>query len=604
MAAGSKKLTIVTKLKDQASKKMAKISKEFPRLGKGLAALSTHGPMAAAGIAAVGVAAAVATKAVIDMTNRVAQQGDQIHKLSINTGVSAETLSALKLAAEEGGSSIEVLGKGIQTLSKNIVDANRGLETYAREFRELGVDIVDAEGNTREALDVMLDVADTMKDMTSETEKSAAAQRLFGRAGKELLPMLEQGEDGIRELMERSRELGVVWSEDDAQAAADLVDAQAELSASWDGLEKSLSMDLIPLLQDLTETLTDMVQFARESEFVIPGFFGGIKGAAIGALGPLGNVLDILWDIIDAFRDTPIGPMGGLETAATKEKPRATTRPVRRTGGGGKKPDKMPFMMGLRVDQRVAENQAIIEADKKFMEDQAAIRERQSRMEADEWLEQLRLKVDLMEENRLAGMTELEILQENHARQLEEYEQFGLDVTNILAQQGEELARIEEENAQRIWSANDKKLGSYKTIASNIAQILGASQKEMAKFMIPFEIAQGVSDLAEGAWPPNPAAIAAASAHFLAAKNWADVGKKGGGGGGGGRGGGGGGAGAVPGAGAAAEVGRRGTAKVTLILDENAYANPRKVAENIFSQMKDLMDSDYEMEVDGSYVVT
>ena len=245
MAAGKKQLTIVTKLKDQASKKMAKISKEFPRLGKGLAVLSKHGPAAAAGLAVVGAAAVLATRALVNMTNREAEQGDQFHKLSINTGVSTETLSALKLVAEESGSSIEVLGKGIQTLSKNIVDAGRGLETYAVEFRELGVDIVDAEGNTREALDVMLDVSDAMKSMTSETEKSAAAQRLFGRAGKELLPMLEMGEEGIRELMERSRELGIVWSQEDADAAAALVDAQAELSASWDGIEKMLSMELI-----------------------------------------------------------------------------------------------------------------------------------------------------------------------------------------------------------------------------------------------------------------------------------------------------------------------------------------------------------------------
>lgn len=71
--------------------------------------------------------------------------------------------------------------------------------------------------------------------------------------------------------------------------------------------------------------------------------------------------------------------------------------------------------------------------------------------------------------------------------------------------------------------------------ATQMAEELGASAKAIAIVQAVLETARGIADLAQGTWPPNPQAIAAAASHFAAAATYGAVAGKSGGGKGGGK---------------------------------------------------------------------
>jgi hypothetical protein len=63
---------------------------------------------------------------------------------------------------------------------------------------------------------VLLDLAERFKAMPDGAEKSALAGQIFGEAEAELIPFLNQGRDGITELTDELRSLGIEMSDESA----------------------------------------------------------------------------------------------------------------------------------------------------------------------------------------------------------------------------------------------------------------------------------------------------------------------------------------------------------------------------------------------------
>jgi hypothetical protein len=80
---------------------------------------------------------------------------DETRDLSIRLGVSTEALSTLRYAAEQTGTDMDVLGKGMKILAKNAADAANPLSSQAKIFDALGISVNDSAGNLKQ-LDVLI----------------------------------------------------------------------------------------------------------------------------------------------------------------------------------------------------------------------------------------------------------------------------------------------------------------------------------------------------------------------------------------------------------------------------------------------------------------
>lgn len=59
---------------------------------------------------------------------------------------------------------------------------------------------------------------------------------LFGRSGREMIPLLNQGAGGLREMAREARELGIVVSESFSRRAENFNDNLRRLKAALQGL--------------------------------------------------------------------------------------------------------------------------------------------------------------------------------------------------------------------------------------------------------------------------------------------------------------------------------------------------------------------------------
>ncbi len=268
-------IEVVIAAKDLASRTM---KSALGKISKGFNAMKKVVLLTAAAIAGVGVA-------LFTLANKLAATGDEFNKMALRTGIAVEVLSGFKFAAEIAGASIEDFEKGMKTLSKRISDARFGLETYQRIFRELGIDYQTASGALREVDVVFLDAAEAINKLSSETEKAAFAQELFGRAGTQLLPLIKEGKAGIQDLIDKNKELGGVWTTLEAEKAADFKDALTEIKTSFGGLAKDISLKLIPAFTQLFEKVTDFITKGR----TIPAVINAITTA----IRPLASILGI-----------------------------------------------------------------------------------------------------------------------------------------------------------------------------------------------------------------------------------------------------------------------------------------------------------------------
>lgn len=208
------------------------------------------------GVALTAMGAAVVGFAALSIKS-FADTGDQIQKMALRTGFSTEALSELRFAAEQSGTTLEGLEVGIRRMASTIDDAKQGLSTAVYAFDQLGLRVEDLEGMSPEQAFETLALA--IADVPDELTKAALATDIFGRSGTQLLPLLADGSEGIERLRQEARDLGIVFDQDAANAAAEFKDNMNSLSKSFDSVKFGIAQALLPALKPLIEGLTEIV---------------------------------------------------------------------------------------------------------------------------------------------------------------------------------------------------------------------------------------------------------------------------------------------------------------------------------------------------------
>lgn len=235
--------------------------------------------------AAMGVAAGAAALAIGSAVRSSINAADQMAKMAQKVGVSVEALSGLKFAADQTGVSMEQLQGGLVKLARTAADAAGGLKAQQAVFKSMGVSVVDAAGKLRGTEAILLDVAEAFKGYQDGAAKTALATRVFGRAGAELIPLLNNGRAGIEALTREARELGLVIGTDAAKSAEVFNDNLSKLRDAVSGVGNDLMNAFLPALVEVTNATVAWVKQLRESG-AIEKFVAGIR-AIIGALDDL-----------------------------------------------------------------------------------------------------------------------------------------------------------------------------------------------------------------------------------------------------------------------------------------------------------------------------
>lgn len=214
------------------------------------------------------IGAALGTMAIVIgvAVKRTIDHADALNKLSQRVGFSVEQLSKWKYAADLAGTSLEEMSVSLRRMASNMDDAARGTGTAKLAFDRLGITVTNTDGTLRATEDVMLEVADRFSKMADGATKSALAMDIFGRSGVSMIPLLNEGAQGLREMFTEAERFGIVIDTQTARAAEDFNDNLTRLSAIWDGLIIKITAALVGPLKDLSEMLlsiADAIDFVR-----------------------------------------------------------------------------------------------------------------------------------------------------------------------------------------------------------------------------------------------------------------------------------------------------------------------------------------------------
>lgn len=227
------------------------------------------------------------------MTKQAATYGDEIAKASKKTGMATEDISRLRYAAERSGVGFGGLESALARMARSASEAAGGAEMYSEAYDRLGVSVTDANGELKGGEQLFREVAEGLKNVDNATERAALAQEIFGRSGAQLLPLLNEGEAGIKKLGDRAEELGMVLSGKAAKDSERFNDALADLKDTGTTIAMTLGQTLMPTIAEIAEKVSEAVGRWREWSEAHPTLNAlVIKGAlALGlfmtAVGPL-----------------------------------------------------------------------------------------------------------------------------------------------------------------------------------------------------------------------------------------------------------------------------------------------------------------------------
>lgn len=197
-------------------------------------------------VAVGGLAAAFAVKSDGAFTD----VGKEVIKLQRYTGGTAEEMSKLRYAAQQSGVGTDLLAKSMLGLSKNIVSGKS-------DFDKWGIATVDATGKTLPLDKVLYNVADKFKNgVIPQAEKAGVAAKLFGKAGADLVPMLNKGSEGLRALGEEAQKYGLVLTGSNIAAVKAATAAHREQTAAMQGLQVQIGSQVLPVMTQLTKSIT------------------------------------------------------------------------------------------------------------------------------------------------------------------------------------------------------------------------------------------------------------------------------------------------------------------------------------------------------------
>jgi hypothetical protein len=207
-----------------------------------------------------GLAGAFSVGAMAAMVTSSIDAADGLSKLSQRTGETVENLARLQYAGSLADVSNEALATSLKKLSKNMAEAASGTGEVADAFRAIGVSVVASDGKLRSSGDVLNDVADRFAGYEDSAAKAALAQAIFGRSGADLIPLLNAGSQGLKEMGDEASRLGVVISTETAQAAERFNDQMTRVNAALGSIAKQTAAELLPVLNELADSLVDIAK--------------------------------------------------------------------------------------------------------------------------------------------------------------------------------------------------------------------------------------------------------------------------------------------------------------------------------------------------------
>ena len=196
-----------------------------------------------------GLAGALSVGALKGAFDKYVEGAANLERLSKVVGSTTENISGLASVAKISGTDVETLSNGMVRLSAALSKADDESKGAGKAFAALGLD--PAKLRTKDTADALLDVAKAFATIQDGSSKTALAVAVFGKAGAQLLPYLN-------ELANVGGIVAKVTTEQ-GQAAKEYEQNLKRLEAAQGAVAKIISAEILPAANTFVKTLVELI---------------------------------------------------------------------------------------------------------------------------------------------------------------------------------------------------------------------------------------------------------------------------------------------------------------------------------------------------------
>lgn len=216
-------------------------------------------------VALGGMLAALKTvKALVKNGIDVAAQGDAIKDNAQKVFMGTTAYQEWGYVLKQNGIEMSALKTAMRQFSQQVANGSANLQKY-------GISADNVETAFEQAVAAI-------QNMSSETEKIAAATELFGSRALELFPILNLTNAETQNLMASYRALGGTMSNELIAASDVCTDSITAMKAAWGGLRNVLAQYFLPIITKVVRWITIAIAYIRillSAIFGLKSSFGG-----------------------------------------------------------------------------------------------------------------------------------------------------------------------------------------------------------------------------------------------------------------------------------------------------------------------------------------
>jgi hypothetical protein len=215
--------------------------------------------------------------AAIEGIRALAERADELSYTAEGLGLATDRFQALADNAALTGVAMSKFARAMGEVDKFTVSGQKSLEELGIKLKGLSTD------------EAYFKLADAFSSMEDGAAKTALAIELFGKQGVQMLAILNQGGEALRQQAKDASELGTAMDKDAAEAAAKFADALDRLGGRVKDMTTVALYPLYTMLTDVTNVFTSAASAATAfANSLSKGFdFTGVKSAseAVGRMG-------------------------------------------------------------------------------------------------------------------------------------------------------------------------------------------------------------------------------------------------------------------------------------------------------------------------------
>lgn len=255
---------------DEASQALDQITSEAGEtastLGSKFEAAGSKVTAMGKAFAPVSLAAGAAGGLLLKGAKDTAAYTDNIDKMSQKLGISRKAYQEWDYILSQNGASIDSMKMGMKSLTSSLDTVSQSGSTAGTAFERLGISYDQLQGKSQEEVFEMTITA--LQGVQDETERAALANKLFGRSGQELAPLLNSGAGSVEELKQKAHELGLVLDDETIDAGVNMTDALDTMHRAFTTMGAGIASAVMPLI----------TQFADYVSAHMPAITDKIKG--------------------------------------------------------------------------------------------------------------------------------------------------------------------------------------------------------------------------------------------------------------------------------------------------------------------------------------